>query len=253
MAKCNVLDERPAVPAARPGERPPPARILMVGGCGQARAASLLCPHGYDVAYLHTLRSPPEGRWDLVILSPRDGDDEATLQLCRSIRARCAAIALFVLAAGPDPAFALRAFRAGADDCLSAPQNPREVLARVRALLRRRERSRRGGRPLMLADGVRFDPERQRVDGAGERAVELTQGQSRLLVALLGRRGQIVSREVLIEEVLGQGSDAFDRAIDVHVSRLRRRLATVGATELITTYRGVGYRCAALSPMESSL
>ena len=74
------------------------------------------------------------------------------------------------------------------------------------------------------------------------RAVEITPLQHRLLSALLARAGEVVSREHLLTQVLGEDSDSFDRAIDVHVSRLKKRLAQVSEAELITAYRGVGYR-----------
>ena len=220
---------------------PPPVRILVMGGCAQGRATSLLSPQGFEVVWRRGLEASPQGRWDLVILSPGDGEGAAALRVGRGIRAQCAAILLFLLPAETDPLFPIRALKAGADDCLAAPQNPREVLARVRALLRRRERNRRRLSAL-LKGGLQFDLLRQRVEGM-DRRVDLTPVQSRLLAALLARPEEVVSRESLVEEVLGHGSEAFDRAIDVHVSRLRRRLATVGVTELITTCRGVGYRC----------
>jgi two-component system OmpR family response regulator len=132
---------------------------------------------------------------------------------------------------------------AGADDCLLAPHNPREVLARVRALLRRRDRSRApSARTHRVFDGHLLDAMKLIVRAPDGREVEITPLQQRLLSALLARPGEVVSREHLLAQVLGADTDSFDRAIDVHVSRLKKRLARVSEAELITAYRGVGYR-----------
>jgi two-component system OmpR family response regulator len=87
-----------------------------------------------------------------------------------------------------------------------------------------------------------FDAIHRRIEAPDGRAVELTQGQHRLLAALLARPGEVVSREELLGAVLGEETDSFDRAIDVHVSRLKKRLAQVIDADLIKSYRGVGYR-----------
>ena len=150
---------------------------------------------------------------------------------------------ILVLHPGDHPHDAAHMLEAGADDCLLAPQNPREVLARVRALIRRRDRSRRPqSGPRELADGCLLDGRRLVVRASDGRQVGLTPLQHRLLSALMARPGEVVSREHLLAHVLGENTDSFDRAIDVHVSRLKKRLAQVCEAELITAYRGVGYR-----------
>jgi DNA-binding response OmpR family regulator len=113
----------------------------------------------------------------------------------------------------------------------------------VRALVRRRERNRAGPQPVReLVDGCHVDALNLVVRAADGRAVGITPLQHRLLEALLARPGEVVSREQLLAQVLGEDTDSFDRAIDVHVSRLKKRLAQVCENDLITAYRGVGYR-----------
>ncbi|MDB5690830.1 MAG: DNA-binding response regulator [Sphingomonas bacterium] len=128
----------------------------------------------------------------------------------------------------------------GADDYLAKPCNPRELLARIRAVLRRGDA---GAVPEAQGNIRRFGPwaldvvERQvRRDGAG---VVLTDGEFRILSALLDRPRRVVSRDQLIEATRGSDSEVFDRAIDVTISRLRKKL---GPGDPIRTVRNEGYR-----------
>jgi two-component system OmpR family response regulator len=93
-----------------------------------------------------------------------------------------------------------------------------------------------------MFDGLQLDSINLVVRGPDGRAAGITPAQHRLLAALLARPREVVSREQLLDCVLGEETDSFDRAIDVHVSRLRKRLARVSDVDLITNYRGVGYR-----------
>ena len=128
----------------------------------------------------------------------------------------------------------------GADDYLAKPCNPRELLARIRAVLRRGEGAAMPEPPGHLR---RFGPwtldvaERQvSRDGA---ATAVTDGEFRILTALLDRPGRVVSRDQLIEATRGSDSDVFDRTIDVTISRLRKKL---GPGDPIRTVRNEGYR-----------
>ena len=222
-----------------------PTRILVVGGLtpGKCRVAGQLEPRGYEITRATQLPlALPADAFDVVLFKLSPGHDEQVIEHCRRLRL-LAGPAVIVLHQGEDPDFAVRALEAGADDCLASPYNPREVLARVRALLRRRAlNAMRYVRRHRVFDGHELDSVRLVIRAPDGREVEITPAQHRLLSALLARPGEVVSREDLLGQVLGEDSISFDRAIDVHVSRLKKRLAQVCEAELITAYRGIGYR-----------
>lgn len=219
-------------------------RLLVVGGrkAGPCRTTGQLEPRGYELVRIPALPLPaPLTQVDVIIFALPAPEADRIAAACAEL-ARQGGPLTIVLADTADPNEAARLLEAGADDCLLAPHNPREVVARVRALLRRRERS-RAQRPVTRTfDGCRLDAINLLVRAPDGQAVEITPLQNRLLAALLARPGEVVSREQLLAQVLGENSDSFDRAIDVHVSRLKKRLAQVSAADLITAYRGVGYR-----------
>jgi DNA-binding response OmpR family regulator len=129
----------------------------------------------------------------------------------------------------------------GADDYLPKPFNPRELVARLRAILRRTSSAGvPSGHPLHLAD-VELHPESRSVLRAGQ-AVTLTGAEFDLLYTFLRSPGKIISREDLTQAALGRPMSAMDRSIDVHVSNLRRKLGPYdGDQERIKAIRGSGY------------
>ena len=136
----------------------------------------------------------------------------------------------------------------GADDYLPKPFNPRELLARIRAIMRRAAQRRTGQtaetEPLIVGDIV-FDPGSRSVHQDG-REVLLTTAEFDLLGVLLSRVGSVVTREELTQDVLGRRLTPYDRSIDVHMSSLRKKLGNrAGDLERIRTVRGVGYQYAA--------
>jgi two-component system OmpR family response regulator len=187
------------------------------------------------------------GGIDLVILDVmmpgKDG-----FEVCREIRAE-SAVPVIMLTARGDELDRIVGLELGADDYLPKPFNPRELLARIRAVLRRR-----GGGPedgeVLQAAGLRLDPERRELRVDGER-VELTTTEFEILRVLVGSAGRVVPRERLMELARGPDWAAFERSVDVHISHLRRKLGDEPRSpRRIKTVRGVGYMVPA-GPLDS--
>jgi two-component system OmpR family response regulator len=129
----------------------------------------------------------------------------------------------------------------GASDYLPKPFDPRELLARVRAVLRRRS-GEADDRLIFSFESWSFDTEAGRVFDPEGKPVDLTAGEMLLLRAFVERPGLLLSRERLLELTKGPDPEPFDRAIDLAVSRLRRKLEAGGGRGMIETVRGIGYR-----------
>jgi two-component system OmpR family response regulator len=130
----------------------------------------------------------------------------------------------------------------GADDYLAKPCNPRELLARIRAVLRRpREDPKPSGAALMF-DGWRLDLVRRELRRPDGDMVTLSAGEFGLLRAFAERPGRVLTRDQLLEAARGTEADVFDRAMDVQISRLRKKLDDGSGRDLIATIRGEGYR-----------
>lgn len=130
----------------------------------------------------------------------------------------------------------------GADDYLAKPCNPRELLARIRAVLRRSQVQPLRNTGLSLS-GIDLDPASREVTCDGQR-VELTGTEFNVLHTLMAQAGEVVSKEALTEKVLHRKLTLYDRSIDVHVSRVRQKLTEISpqSAELIKTIRGAGYQ-----------
>ena len=132
----------------------------------------------------------------------------------------------------------------GADDYVTKPFSPRELAARVRAVLRRAARDNPADEPTTLSVGpVELHGRSRRVTVSGAE-VPLTPTEFRLLALLMRHPGRTFTRDEIIERVLGDDFDGFDRTVDAHVSSLRRKLASApgGSSRLIRTVYGSGYR-----------
>jgi len=129
----------------------------------------------------------------------------------------------------------------GADDYLPKPFNPRELVARIRAILRRTRASEGSPGDILRVGNVELNPATRTVLQDGNN-VELTSVEFNLLQVLLQEAGQVVSRERLVDSVLGRKFSPFDRSIDMHVSKVRKKLGdTDNGADYIKTVRGVGY------------
>ncbi|HYK37489.1 response regulator [Alloacidobacterium sp.] len=171
------------------------------------------------------------------------------LDVLRSLRAQSRVPVLILTARGEDVDRIL-GLEIGADDYLPKPFNPRELIARIRAILRRTERS---GEitSVVTVGGVRLDPAAREasIDGV---SLDLTSVEFNLLDVLLREAGRVVTREKLTETVLGRKLGPFDRVIDVHISNLRKKLAQRLSEEPIKAVRGAGYLFAVRSETNHS-
>jgi len=164
-------------------------------------------------------------------------------EVLRRIRADSRVPVLMLTARGDD-VDRIVGLEIGADDYLPKPFNPRELTARIRAILRRARLEEPVAEPTakkMSVGDVELDSGTRAVT-RGRENVELTAVEFDLLVKLLRAAGQIVTREELSKEVLGRSASPFDRSIDMHISNLRKKLGhQFAGTERIKTVRGVGY------------
>jgi two-component system, OmpR family, response regulator CpxR len=222
------------------------ARILIVDDDRELTAllSELLAGEGFEVTTSGDgeagVRAALEGSPDLVVLDvmlPRLNGFDAL----RRIRER-SAVPVVMLTARGEEVDRIVGLELGADDYLGKPFSPRELSARVRAVLRRVHPQERGSSCSLRVGDLELDPGARQARRGGE-AVELTGTEFSLLEALLRDAGRVVSREALYREVLGRRPLAFDRSLDVHVSNLRRKLGPQGdGGERIKTLRGVGYQ-----------
>ncbi len=180
---------------------------------------------------------------DLVILDLMLPDMDG-LEVCRRIRALpggAAQVPVLMLTAKGDPMDRIIGLELGADDYLPKPFEPRELLARIRAILRRRENGARPASQLLRFGTLEIDRDARTVSVGGQPA-ELTSYQFDLLVALAERAGRVLTRDQIMEAVRGRELEAFDRSIDVHMGRIRAAIEQDAKNpRRILTVRGVGY------------
>jgi two-component system OmpR family response regulator len=182
---------------------------------------------------------------DLIVLDLMlPGDDG--LKLCREVRSASAVPIIMLTAMGEDTD-RIVGLEMGADDYVTKPFNPRELLARIKAVLRRTtgtgetfEPPNTGGRILRFA-GWTLDLVRRELRSPDGALIELTTGEYDLLVAFVENPQRILTRDHLLDVTRSRSASAFDRSIDVQVSRLRRKVETEPDQSLIKTVRGAGY------------
>ena len=163
-------------------------------------------------------------------------------EVCRRVRGDpgLTGLPVIMLTAKSEEVDRVVGFELGADDYVTKPFSPRELVLRVKALLRRSSEAAASSAPLERGP-LRLDPERHRCAVEGEE-VELTAKEFQLLEVLMRRPGRVMTREKLLDEVWGSDIAVTSRTIDTHLKRLREKLGA--AADLIQTVRGLGYRFA---------
>jgi DNA-binding response OmpR family regulator len=160
------------------------------------------------------------------------------IEVCKAIRAT-SDVPIVILTARDDEVDRVIGLELGADDYITKPFSPRELVARVRAILRRSDRTARPVKGPRTVGGVTVDSLRREVT-AGEETIALTAREFDLLAHFVGHPGIVFSRQQLLDAVWGTGWYGDERTVDVHVRQLRRKL---GDALPLTTIWGVGYRC----------
>ena len=168
------------------------------------------------------------------------------LDVLRQLRVQSPVPVLILTARGEDVDRIL-GLEIGADDYVPKPFNPRELIARIRAILRRTVRAPSSAAPLVVGD-LRLNPAAREV-WLNNVQIDLTSVEFTLLEALLRDAGHVLTREHLTETVLGRRLGPFDRVIDVHVSNVRKKLGPAQGGERIKAVRGSGYLFVARSEM----
>jgi two-component system OmpR family response regulator len=171
---------------------------------------------------------------------------EDGLTICRKLRAAKLTIPIIMLTALGEEADRIVGLESGADDYLPKPFSPRELVARITAVLRRADITAAAPEDRLSFAGFVLEPERRRLLNPEGAEVELTGGEYELLVALARRPRRVLNRDQLLDLTRGREASPFDRSIDVQISRLRRKLQCAPeGSEIIKTVRFGGYVFAA--------
>lgn len=215
--------------------------------------ATYLGQNGFEVQHVETAleglsllhHSTADVPFSLVLLDLMLPDADG-LEVCRQIRAQStatAAIPIIMLTAKGDPMDRVVGLEIGADDYLPKPFEPRELLARLRAVLRRHQAPTipQNSIRIMRFGRLEIDPDARALRIDGEQRI-VTAYQFDLLLAMAERAGRVLSREQLMDLVKGEPLEAFDRSIDVHIGRLRAAIEDdTRHPKRIITVRGAGY------------
>jgi len=207
-----------------------------------------LVPEGFEVESVHDSAKGIEralsGEHDFVVLDVMLPGVNG-FEVLRTVR-KSSPISVLMLTARGEDVDRIVGLEIGADDYLPKPFNPRELVARIRAIQRRGETKKEEkadthlSEKIIVADVI-LDTGTRVVQKAGKN-VDLTAAEFDLLKILLRSAGHVVSRRDLVTKVLGRGLDPFDRSIDVHISSLRKKLGhKIKGVERIRTIRGIGY------------
>ena len=197
---------------------------------------------GFTVTAVHdgesAARLAAGGAYQIVVLDvmmPRIDGVEALRRIRQASR-----VPVIMLTARGDDVDRIIGLELGADDYVAKPCTPRELAARLRAILRRMQPHAENAGPLTVS-GLALWPEKRRVEWQG-RPIELTSMEFNLLEVLMRNAGRVVSKKDLSEQALGRPLARFERSVDVHLSSIRQKLGDAAA--LIRTVRGQGYHLA---------
>ncbi|SEQ49280.1 two-component system, OmpR family, response regulator [Solimonas aquatica] len=185
--------------------------------------------------------------WDLIVLDVMLPDEDG-LSLLRQLQRDNGPPVIMLSAMGSDTD-RIVGLEIGAEDYLAKPCNPRELVARIRTVLRRQEKARLrqeaapapGGAPLLCFAGWTLNRWSRALRDPEDTVVALSDGEYRLLLAFLEHPGRVLTRDQLLEYSRGGDSDSYDRAIDVQISRLRKKLRGAAGEEFVRTVRNEGY------------
>ena len=224
------------------------ARILMVDDDPGIRdvVSDFLGRHGYRVETAADAeemeRALARGPVDLIVLDVMMPGEDG-LAVCRRLTSSESAPPIIMLSAMGEDTDRIVGLELGADDYLAKPCNPRELLARIRAVLRRAEQ--RGQANSIGAGcefaGWRLDLVRRELRSPPGVVVNLSSGEFSLLRAFVERPQRVLTRDQLLDMARGPDTEAYDRAIDVQISRLRKKLEDCAGRDPIRTVRGEGY------------
>ena len=228
ITRCLVVDDDPE---------------LLQSVCDYLRRFGLEAVAAASAAQMRSCLS--QGNFDVVVLDVMlpDGDG---LAICAALRQRpeTANLPVIMLTAQGDPHSRVLGLELGADDYVAKPFEPRELVARIKAVLRRRSApgAERGGDGCVEFAGWRFDRLKRQLVSPQQVVVPLSSAEYRLLSAFVERPRRVLTRDQLLDATRGQGVVVADRAIDLAVSRLRQKLsAAQDGEQLICTIRGEGY------------
>lgn len=230
-----------------------PMKILVVDDDRQILTllSKYLTEQGFSVIQAETIKAfrdkLRDSRPDFIILDVKLPDGNG-IDACRDMRAAGNATPLILLTANKEEVDRIIGLEVGADDYMSKPFNPRELLARIKAIHRRTSSPDVRQEP-ELPPSYRFDkfianPEtRTVVNETTGRDLQFTGGEFDVLMILLARPNRLVSRDQIIEQTHGYKSDPLDRSVDVLISRIRKKLKDAGSSEgIFKTVRNSGYQ-----------
>jgi len=224
-------------------------RVLLIED--DPKAAQLLAKGLREEGFVVDVAATGEGGEDRAAVDEYDAivldwllPDKDGLAVCRALRAREVSTPILMLTARDSVAARVSGLSTGADDYLTKPFAFAELLARIKALLRR---SRVTQSPVLRVSDLTLDPARRRAVRRGV-PITLTPKEYAILEVLMRSSGELVSRTRLTERVWDEASEVLDNLVDVHVSHLRKKLEHGGAPPLIQTVRGLGYRLGLSSP-----
>jgi len=235
------------------------AHVLVVDDDARLRELlrRYLTEHGFTVATAADAREARQRladlAFDLIVLDVMLPDGSG-LDICRSLRDRKLHIPVILLTALKEDVDRIIGLELGADDYLGKPFNPRELTARIRAVLRRSAPEEAAAPRVRVYHfaGYRLEPDTRKVTDAEGTPIDLTGAEFDLLQVFLDRPGRLLSRDQLLDLTQGRERDPLDRSVDALMSRLRRKFGDAGEGPLFKTVRNGGYQLAVKVEVEDA-